>query len=123
MKQNQRMATLLGFAIVVAIVGCVAPAEDLPLAELLGSFSRSSTSVGREEVSGPISIRDSIIGDIISISVNVNSTIRTNVSIELLQTIVCALNEYGDYGIEMDDVRKALTRWYVARTNSAPGKR
>uniref|UniRef100_A0A182W2Q2 Uncharacterized protein n=1 Tax=Anopheles minimus TaxID=112268 RepID=A0A182W2Q2_9DIPT len=123
MKRNRRASWLLGLALVITIIGCVAPAEDLPLAELLGSFARSSSSVGGEEVSGPISIRDSIIGDIISISVNVNSTIRTNVSIELLQTVVCALNEYGDYGIEMDDVRKALSRWYVARTNAAPGKR
>uniref|UniRef100_A0A4Y0BWE3 Uncharacterized protein n=1 Tax=Anopheles funestus TaxID=62324 RepID=A0A4Y0BWE3_ANOFN len=119
MKQNQWPGLLLGLAIGIALVGCVAPAEDLPLAELLGSFG----IVDGKEVSGPISIRDSIIGDIISISVNVNSTIRTNISIELLQTVVCALNEYGHYGIEMDDVRKALTRWYVARTKSAHGKR
>uniref|UniRef100_A0A182Q5T8 Lipid-binding serum glycoprotein N-terminal domain-containing protein n=1 Tax=Anopheles farauti TaxID=69004 RepID=A0A182Q5T8_9DIPT len=105
MQHGQQRTVLLGLVtIALAAVGSVAPAED-PLAGLLGT-----TFIGGKEVSGPISIRNSIIGDIISISVNVNSTIRANVSAELLQVLVCALNEYGDYGITMSDVRKALTR-------------
>uniref|UniRef100_A0A182XVH5 Uncharacterized protein n=1 Tax=Anopheles stephensi TaxID=30069 RepID=A0A182XVH5_ANOST len=95
MKPNQRVAFLLGHAILFAVVGCVAPVED-PLAQLLDSVSPGLGVIGGQKVSGPISIRDSIVGDIISISVNVNSTIRTNVSVQLLQTVVCALNEYGD---------------------------
>uniref|UniRef100_A0A182T983 Uncharacterized protein n=1 Tax=Anopheles maculatus TaxID=74869 RepID=A0A182T983_9DIPT len=124
MKQDRRVALLPGLALLFAIIGCVAPAED-PMSGLLDSFSQGASGfgiIGRQEVSGPISIRDSIVGDIISISVNVNSTIRTNVSLELVQTVVCALNEYGNYGIEMDDVRQALARWYMARTRTH-GKR
>uniref|UniRef100_A0A182U0B1 Uncharacterized protein n=1 Tax=Anopheles melas TaxID=34690 RepID=A0A182U0B1_9DIPT len=112
-----RAALLVGLAVLVAIVGRVAPAEqEDPLSQLL-LFGDSAEELvggryGGQAVTGPISIRDSIIGDIISISVRVNSTIRTNVSLELVQIVVCALNEYGHYGIGMADVRRALTRWY-----------
>uniref|UniRef100_A0A182P859 Secreted protein n=1 Tax=Anopheles epiroticus TaxID=199890 RepID=A0A182P859_9DIPT len=98
-------AVLYGVAMLIATVGSVAPDEDplSQLALLLGDSSTGLGVIGGQEVSGPISIRDSIVGDIISISVRVNSTVRTNVSLELLQIVVCALNEYGHYGIEMAD--------------------
>uniref|UniRef100_A0A182UU62 Uncharacterized protein n=1 Tax=Anopheles merus TaxID=30066 RepID=A0A182UU62_ANOME len=112
---KHRAALLVGLAVLVATVGRVAPAEqEDPLSQLL-LFGDSAEELvggryGGQAVTGPISIRDSIVGDIISISVRVNSTVRANVSLELVQIVVCALNEYGHYGIEMADVRQALAR-------------
>uniref|UniRef100_A0A182JJH3 Uncharacterized protein n=1 Tax=Anopheles atroparvus TaxID=41427 RepID=A0A182JJH3_ANOAO len=109
-------ATALGALVLLAVtVGSVAPNDD-PLSRLLDTGGTGAFgSIGGKEVSGPISIRDSIIGDIISINVKVtNTTWTSSVSVELLRVLVCALNEYGDYGIEMADVRRALAQ-YVER--------
>uniref|UniRef100_A0A182NGC8 Uncharacterized protein n=1 Tax=Anopheles dirus TaxID=7168 RepID=A0A182NGC8_9DIPT len=112
MHHGHQRAVLLGLVtMALAAVGSMAPAGD-PLDGLLGT-----SVIGGKEVSGPISIRDSIIGDIISISVNVNSTIRTNVSAELLRVLVCALNEYGDYGIELSDTNERNIRQHFLKMN------
>uniref|UniRef100_A0A182F6K3 Uncharacterized protein n=1 Tax=Anopheles albimanus TaxID=7167 RepID=A0A182F6K3_ANOAL len=102
MRVSPSSALLAALVVLIGATGYVAPSED-PLAGLVGSLG-GSTAVGGRETTGPISIRDSIVGDIISISVNTRTTVRTNVSIELLQMLVCALNEHGNYGIEMTDV-------------------
>ncbi|KFB47079.1 hypothetical protein ZHAS_00015123 [Anopheles sinensis] len=108
--QPTRATALWPVVLLVLTVGSVAPADPDPISSLLdiGGFG----SVGGKAVSGPISIRDSIVGDIISINVKVTNTTRiTNVSAELVQVLVCALNQYGDYGIEMADVRRALAQY------------
>lgn len=72
------------------------------------------TLLGGEAVGGPVTIRESTVGDIINITVNINGTVHSEVTVEFLNVLIGALNDYGSYGITLSDLRGALIN-YVAK--------
>lgn len=101
-------------AIIALLVAMVTVSAD-PL-PLNGIFDQTLLGIGRIEglgaqTNGPISIRESTVGDIINITININGTVESNISLQLVNVLVTALNDFGNYGITMSNVRTALLEY------------
>lgn len=97
-------------------------ADPLPLNSL---FDQTLLGIGRNEglgapANGPISIRESTVGDIISITININGTVQSDMSVQLVNVLVMALNNFGNYEITMSDVRAALLSYMATAPRSDP---
>lgn len=84
------------------------PADTLPLSNL---FDQTLLGGDRLSANGPISISESTVGDIINITININGAVQSNINLEFVNVLVAALNNFGNYGITMRDVRKALLNY------------